>query len=127
MPRPARRLPSPRSTASSAVATILVVEDEESLAVTLGGILELEGYRLVLTDSVGGALRQIKRKRFDAALVDLRVGDDDGLMVLQSLKEQRPGTVGIVLTGYGSLEAAVEAMRAGADDFLLKPTDVNEL
>lgn len=104
-----------------------MLEDDESVAVTLGGILEAEGYEVALTASVPEALMQIDQGRFAAALIDLHIGEADGLAVLPRLKERWPGAVGVVLTGFGSLEAAVEAMRAGADDFLLKPSDVAEL
>ena len=108
-------------------ARILVLEDDESVGLTLGGILEAEGFEVALTASVPEALAQIERRQFAVALIDLRLEGEDGLAVLPALKNRWPGAVGIVLTGHDSREAAVQAMRAGADDFLLKPTGVEEL
>ena len=90
----------------------------------MGGILEAEGYEVALTATVPEALAQIERRQFAVALIDLRFEGEDGLAVLPALKNRWPGAVGIVMTGHGSQEAAVQAMRAGADDFLLKPAEV---
>jgi PAS domain S-box-containing protein len=121
--RPGRR----RGRAGAGATRILIVEDDESVACTLGAVLQAEGYAVELAAGVPEALAQLERARFDAALLDLRVGGADGLTVLPRLRERWPGAVGIVLTGFGSVEAAVQAVRAGADDFLLKPSDVAEL
>jgi DNA-binding response OmpR family regulator len=103
------------------VARVLVVEDDESIGRTLCAILAAEGYRVEQAATVAGAVARIERTRFDVLLLDLRFGGEDGLAVLRRLKEVRPSAAGIVLTAHGSLEDAVAAMRAGADDFLLKP------
>lgn len=108
------------------VAAVLVV-DEESDGLTLRGVLEGEGYGVELATGLSEALAKIERTPFDVLLVDVRLGDADGLSLLRRLRETAPGAVGIILTGYGSLENAVQAMRAGADDFLVKPSDLTEL
>lgn len=108
-------------------ASVLVVEDEEAIALTLGEILRREGYRVDVALDVPEALAKIERGPFDAALLDMRVGEESGLTVLSRLKEKSPRTVAIFLTGFGSLETAIEAMRFGAFDYLLKPCDVETL
>lgn len=108
-------------------ASILVVDDDESVAVTLSGILDQAGYRAEVAGSADEALRKVDEVCYDAALVDLRLGEDSGLSVIQRLRQVSPRTVSLVLTGYGSLETAVQALRLGASDYLLKPCDVAEL
>jgi signal transduction histidine kinase len=106
---------------------VLIVEDEEAVAFTLREILAQEGYTVQDVSNTHDALARVEQERFDVALLDLRVGEDSGLTVLSRLKELSPGTVALILTGYGSLETAIEAMRHGAFDYLLKPCDVQEL
>jgi signal transduction histidine kinase len=107
--------------------SVLIVEDEEAVAFTLREILAQEGYTVQDVSNTAEALARVEQERFDVALLDLRVGEDSGLTVLSRLKELSPGTVALILTGYGSLETAIEAMRHGAFDYLLKPCDVQEL
>jgi signal transduction histidine kinase len=117
----------PRSGRRDVAPSVLIVEDEEAVAFTLREILAQEGYTVQDVGSTDEALARVERERFDVALLDLRVGEDSGLRVLSRLKELSPGTVALILTGYGSLETAIEAMRHGAFDYLLKPCDVQEL
>lgn len=109
-------------------ATILVV-DEESVGLTLRGVLEAEGYGVELTTGLPEALAKIERTPFDVLLIELHVGgtEADGLAVLRRLREHSPRAVGIILTGQGSLENVVHAMRTGADDFLVKPSGLSEV
>jgi two-component system, sensor histidine kinase len=107
--------------------TVLIVEDEEAVAFTLREILVQDGYDVHDVNSTAAALAKLDEEKFDVALLDLRVGEDSGLTVLSRLRETSPRTVALILTGYGSLETAIEAMRNGAFDYLLKPCDVQEL
>ena len=107
--------------------SVLIVEDEEAVAFTLREILAQEGYVVQDVSSTEAALTKLDKEKFDVALLDLRVGEDSGLTVLTRLRETSPNTVALILTGYGSLETAIEAMRNGAFDYLLKPCDVQEL
>lgn len=106
---------------------VLVVEDEEAVAMTLNAILTDDGYQVEEALTAAAALRLIESSSFDVALLDLRVGADDGLAILRRLKQVAPETVALILTGYGSLDTAIQAMRMGASDYLLKPCDVVEL
>ena len=106
---------------------LLVVDDEESVAVTMGAILEMDGYSVSVTMSGADALRQIREMPFDLVLTDLRLDDIDGLTILSEICRIHPDTVTIILTGYASMESAIKALREGAYDYLVKPCDVDEL
>ncbi|HEY7350920.1 MAG TPA: response regulator [Ktedonobacterales bacterium] len=106
---------------------ILVVDDEPGVLTTIQAILKMEGYDVRGAASGHDALNILREQAFDLILTDLRLGSDDGLEMLAELRKLAPDTVAIVLTGYASLESAIEAMRQGAYDYLVKPTDVEEL
>ncbi|HEY8860560.1 MAG TPA: response regulator [Candidatus Limnocylindria bacterium] len=106
---------------------VLIVDDEESVTVTMAAILEMDGYSVATALRADDALTQIEAEEFDLVLTDLRLDDFDGMDVLAAARRKSPETVGIVLTGYASLESAVKALREGAYDYMLKPADVEEL
>lgn len=106
---------------------VLIVDDEESVTVTMAAILEMDGYSVATALHGRDALEQIQRETFDLVLTDLRLDDFDGMDVLAAARRRSSETVGIVLTGYASLESAVKALREGAYDYMLKPADVEEL
>jgi two-component system sensor histidine kinase/response regulator len=106
---------------------LLVVDDEESVAVTMGAILEMDGYDVTTSFSGADALIILSRHTFDLVLTDLRLGDMDGLSIVSEVCNANPETVTIILTGYASLESAIKALREGAYDYLIKPCDVDEL
>lgn len=106
---------------------ILVVDDEESIRFFLKELLERDGYEVVAADSGEVALKYIEREEFDLALIDLKMRGISGTDVLKVLHAQAPDTVVIMLTGHGSLESAVEALRQGAHDYLFKPCKTIEL
>jgi signal transduction histidine kinase len=108
-------------------AKVLVVDDEESVVVTIKAILQLDGYDVVTTTSGAEARAMVRKQEYDLVLSDLRLEDGDGLDVLRAVRESSPDTVTIMLTGYASLESAVQALRAGAYDYLIKPSEVEEL
>ncbi len=111
----------------TAAPRILVVDDEEPVVVTIQGILELEGYDVTGTVSATEAIEKIQAEYFDVVLTDLRMGDVYGIDLLRELQKQASHTAAIVLTGYGSVESAVNALRQGAYDYLLKPCDILQL
>ncbi len=106
---------------------VLVVDDEESVVVTIKAILQLDGYTVATTTSGAQARKMVRDVEYDLVLTDLRLEDGDGLDVLKAVGESYPETVTIMLTGYASLESAIQALRAGAYDYLVKPSEVEEL
>ena len=110
-----------------AAPRILIVDDEETVTLTLQGILELDGYDVTSTTSGEIALELMRTRPFDLILTDLRMEGVDGFDLMHELHKISPDAVAVVLTGYGSLDSAVKALREGAYDYLVKPCDVLEL
>lgn len=101
---------------------ILIVDDEPSLLESIRIGLELKGYSVSMASSGEEALQLSHASTFDAALLDLRMPSMGGLEVLASLKEMSPNLIIIMLTAHGNIQDAVQAVRMGAFDFLLKPS-----
>lgn len=110
-----------------ATSKILVVDDEQSVATTIKAILQLDGNEVTAVTSGKEALDLLREREFDIVLTDLRLDDLDGIEILRETQKLWPDTVSIMLTGYASLESAVTALRSGAYDYLIKPSDVDEL
>jgi DNA-binding NtrC family response regulator len=106
---------------------ILVVDDDEFVCNSLKWLLLDEGYDVAVAPDGKAALEVLSRERFDLILTDLMMPEVDGLAVLQEVKRTTPHTAVIILTGYGTLEAAMAALKDGAYDFLTKPCDDGEM
>jgi DNA-binding response OmpR family regulator len=100
---------------------ILVMEDEASVAQGLQMVLTEEGYDVDVAMTGGSALDTFNKKGFDLLVADLRLPDIDGMEVVRRVKEKKPQTEVIVITGYSSVDSAVEAMKLGAFEYLPKP------
>jgi len=100
---------------------VLVMEDDFSVAKGLEMVLTEEGYAVDLADTGELALKAFREKRFDLLVADLRLPDIDGLEIVKQVKEDKPETEVIVITGYGTPSLAVKAMKIGVHDFLPKP------
>ncbi len=100
---------------------ILVVDDERNIARMLSVALEADGHEVVAVESGSGALRQVQKIPFDAAFLDLRLGQEDGLEVLAQLRRADAGVAVVIITAFASISSAVEATRRGAVDYLPKP------
>ena len=100
---------------------ILVMEDDLSVAKGLEMVLGEEGYVVNLAGTGELAMEAFRKKRFDLLVADLRLPDIDGLEVIKKVKEEKPETEVIVITGYGTAAKAVTAMKLGVHDFLPKP------
>lgn len=107
--------------------TILVVEDKDSMAEMLKETLESGGYRVVSARDGGEGIQLMKEGKVDLVLTDLKVPQKDGMEVLTSSKEENPLRPVIIMTAFGSVETAVEAMKRGAFDFITKPFDTDHL
>ena len=106
---------------------ILIVDDEKNIRMTLSQSLESLG---VETDTAGNgeeALAKLKEKDFGLILLDIRMPGMDGMEVLRQVREIRPDIRIIMITAYGTIESAVEAIKLGAVDFLQKPFDPDEI
>ncbi len=103
-------------------ARILVVDDEPSVCVALEAVLSREGYDVVIAHSGAEALEFMKQGPADLALLDLNMPGMDGLQLMNEIRQRWPDTVLMILTGYGTLESALSALRYGAHDYLLKPS-----
>ncbi len=105
--------------------SILIVDDEEDICRALKFLLTMEGYSVKTALSGKDALDKIKKVHFDLVLSDLKMEGMDGLELLRAVKKQSPSTVFVMMTAYASVENAVEAMKSGASDYIVKPF-VNE-
>jgi signal transduction histidine kinase len=109
------------------MAKILVVDDDGIIRGVTSRILESEKYHIDEACSLSEAREKIVQNDYALVLLDLRLPDCDGLRSIVTLKELRPQLDVVVLTGYGTLDSVIEAMRAGAVDFLLKPCSAQQL
>jgi DNA-binding response OmpR family regulator len=100
---------------------ILVMEDEASVAQGLQMVLSEEGYDVDVANTGSSALNAFHQKGFDLLVADLRLPDIDGMEVIRQVKENKPDTEVIVITGYASIDSAVESMKLGAFEYLSKP------
>ncbi|MFQ5853379.1 MAG: sigma-54-dependent transcriptional regulator [Candidatus Binatia bacterium] len=105
----------------------LIVEDEREMAVTYGQILSRSGMRYVVSTKPKEALAVISQERPEVVLCDLRMPEMDGMELLKRIKAGWPGLPVIMITGYATIDVAVEAMQKGASDFLAKPFPPDEL
>jgi len=108
-------------------ARILVVEDDAPHAAVLREILEREGYRLETAGDVESALDRLRVRPFDLILTDLKLGERDGLDLLREARRLHPSLPVFLITGYGSIQTAVQAIREGAADYITKPIRPDEL
>lgn len=106
---------------------VLLVDDSQLVLDTI--LIGLQDEALEMTTSTSGedAVSILKKRAFDLVVTDLQMGGMDGLQVLKETKELQPDTGVIILTGVGDLSSAIDALRLGADDYLLKPYDIQEL
>ena len=111
---------------ASRPAQILVVDDEPDLRTLYELTLLREGYRVEAAGSVSEACQQLDASRFDAVITDMRLPDGLGMQILQRIQQDQRSERCVVMTAYGSAENAVEALKAGAFDYLTKPVDLKQ-
>jgi len=107
--------------------SLLLIDDDRHVLVSMAEWLREQGYQVDTAASCAEATGAMSRKTYEVVLADIRLGDGDGFDILAHCRRNHPGTSVIMITGYGTVESAVEAIRAGAFDFLTKPLIDQEL
>jgi DNA-binding NtrC family response regulator len=106
---------------------ILIVDDEERFRTTLGKLLGARGLEVVTLGSGIEALQELRDKPYDVIVLDVRMPEMNGIETLAAIKKINPVIEVIILTGHASVDAAVDIMKLGGYDYLLKPCSVEEL
>lgn len=107
-------------------ARVLIVDDDEKMRMMLQKVLQREGYDTALADSGEDALGRLKTTDFDVVLTDIRMPGMGGMALLKDIREASPETTVIMMTAFGSVDSAVEAMKQGAYDYINKPFKIDE-
>jgi DNA-binding NtrC family response regulator len=106
---------------------ILIVDDDENIRKVLVTILEEEGYDVEMADSAGKAIEKTKNNVYNLALIDIRLPDMEGIELLTRMKPTIPKMRKIIITGYPTLQNAIEAVNNGADAYIMKPFDMQKV
>jgi DNA-binding response OmpR family regulator len=107
--------------------SILLVDDDPFILTGVGQNLESEGYQVTTAESGEIALELLQNSVFDLVISDLVMDKIDGIQVLKAAKDINPETMVIILTGYGDMTSAIDALRLDADDYMLKPCQPDEM
>ena len=107
--------------------SLLIVEDDKSFLQRLARAMEGRGFTVTTAESVADGLTQLETTSPAFAVVDMRLEDGNGLEVISALKRRRPDARAIILTGYGNITTAVNAVKLGAVDYLSKPVDADDV
>jgi two-component system response regulator RegA len=107
--------------------SLLVLDDDAAFRQRLARAMEKRGFEPVMAESIAEGLAIVHSKPPAYAVVDLRLEDGNGLDVVEALREVRPDSKVVVLTGYGAIATAVAAVKIGATDYLSKPTDADDV
>ena len=105
--------------------TLLVVDDDKPFLTRLARAMETRGFVVRTAETVAEGIEQVRKDPPGYAVVDLRLGDGNGLDVIEALHQSRPEARAVVLTGYGNIATAVTAVKIGAIDYLAKPADAD--
>jgi len=106
---------------------ILVIDDDESIRKVLATILEEDGYAVDTAKNGREAIKKSKVKFYNLALIDIRLTDMEGTKLLTKVKDTMPKMRKIIITGYPTLQNAIEAVNRGADAYILKPFDIDKV
>jgi two-component system response regulator RegA len=107
--------------------TLLIVEDDKAFLQRLARAMEARGFAVTTAETVGEGLQHVESAPPAFAVVDMRLGSGNGLDVVVALKQRRPDARAIILTGYGNIATAVNAVKIGAVDYLSKPADADDV
>jgi DNA-binding NtrC family response regulator len=108
-------------------ARILIVDDDETILATMKAILEDEGYIVDLASTGEEAIQLTMKKTYNIALLDIRLPDMEGVELLKLMRDSVPRTRKVMVTGYPSMQNAIDALNKNADAYLLKPLDNEKL
>lgn len=109
------------------IARILIVDDDENIRKVLMTILEDEGYSVEAVGTAKSAIEKAKRNFYNLALIDIRLPDMEGIELLSKIREPVPKMRKIIITGYPTLQNAMEAVNRGADAYIVKPFDMDKV
>ncbi|MBA4166213.1 MAG: sigma-54-dependent Fis family transcriptional regulator [Chitinophagaceae bacterium] len=109
------------------MSNILIIDDEKAIRKTLSEILSYEGYKIEEASDGEEGLRKFRDKTFDVVLCDIKMPKLDGIEFLDKVREYNPDVPVIMISGHGTIETAVEAVKKGAYDYIAKPPDLNRL
>ena len=112
---------------TSGERSLLIVEDDKSFLQRLARAMEARGFVVTTAESVAEGLLQVEKSTPAFAVVDMRLRDGNGLDVISAMKRRRPEARAIILTGYGNIATAVNAVKLGAVDYLAKPVDADDV
>ena len=108
-------------------ARILIVDDDESIRKTIEAVLKQEKYIVETASNGKEAIKKAKAKFYNLALIDIRLPDMEGTKLLAAIKDTTPKMVKIIVTGYPTLQNAIEAVNQGADGYILKPMKIDQM
>jgi two-component system response regulator RegA len=117
----------PLAVAIAGDRSLLIVEDDKSFLQRLARAMESRGFTVTTAESVADGLSYLETTLPAFAVVDMRLEDGNGLDVISALKRRRPDARAIILTGYGNIATAVNAVKLGAVDYLSKPADADDV
>ena len=106
---------------------IMLVDDEERFRITTGRLLSVRGFEVTDAGSGKEALEELKKNAYDVIVLDVRMPEMTGIEALAAIKKVQPGVEVIILTGHASVDTAVEIMRLGGCEYLLKPCSIDDL
>jgi two-component system, response regulator RegA len=107
--------------------SLLIVDDDKSFLQRLARAMEGRGFQVITAESVADGVAQVEKTSPAFAVVDMRLSDGNGIDVITALKRRRADARGIILTGYGNIATAVNAVKLGAIDYLAKPADADDV
>ena len=119
--------PQPRRDSPSIDRRLLIVDDDENVRKIVAALLDDEGYETNTAAGAEDALTALKQQSYALVISDIKMPDKDGLWLLAQLRKTYPETAMIMMTGYGQVDTAVQALKYGASDYLTKPVRVNQL
>jgi len=106
---------------------VLLVDDETIFTKNMSKLLKNRGYQVAAVNSGDGAIRELEQNHFDVIVLDLKMPGMDGIATLKEIMKLGLFTETLILTGHGSIDTALEAMKLGAYDYLTKPCEIDEL